>query len=569
VSDSAYTGPLLDLLVEREVMTGEQAGSILSEFAQSGKPVRNIVIDQGYLKEDELLEVMAEYMGTRVINLPATDIAPDILHRVPASVARMYNVVPVSMTDNSVELAVSDIVDPQMTDEIMFVLTCDIAFVFAREADVQSYINQFYGDDSEAVADMLSSFSDDLEQVTEALQQDGSVDESQIEEAAGSTPVIRFVNLVLYQAVNDRASDIHFEPFEKEFRIRYRVDGALYEMSPPPKRLALPIISRIKVMSGLNIAERRLPQDGRIQLTIAGHAIDLRVSTLPTQFGESVVLRVLDQSNVSLDIERLGMPEDVYERFTRDITKPNGIIIVTGPTGSGKTTTLYSGLRRINTVDRKVLTAEEPVEYDIEGIIQVPVSEHVGNSFAAILRAFLRQDPDVMMVGEIRDVETAQIAVQAALTGHLVFSTLHTNDSAGAITRLIDMGIEPFLASSTLEAVIGQRLVRTICEQCKTAYKPTEEIITSLNLRPADVGDRDFYYGAGCAACNDTGYHGRRGIYEYLAISDPIQHLINDRQPTLVIRDKAIELGMRTMREDGIRNVLDGATTVDEVIKYT
>jgi type IV pilus assembly protein PilB len=559
--------PLLDLLVDQGILTGSQMQDVASEHSESGKPMRNIVVDLGLIEADALLEAMAAYMGTRVVNLPALDIPVDIIHRVPASVARMYNVVPVSMTDSSVELAVCDIVNPQVMDELMFVLTCDVSFVLAREDDVRSCINQFYGDDSAAVNDMLSALGEIEESGDLAVVDE--TDEKGVEEAAGSTPVIRFVNLVLYQAVNDRASDIHFEPFEKEFRIRYRVDGALYEMAPPPRRLALPLISRIKVMSSLNIAERRLPQDGRIQLSIGGRVIDLRVSTLPTQFGESVVLRVLDQSNVSLTIENLGMPDDVYTKFTNDIKKPNGIVIVTGPTGSGKTTTLYSGLKRVNTIDRKLLTAEEPVEYDIDGIMQVPVKESVGNSFARILRAFLRQDPDIIMIGEIRDVETAQIAVQASLTGHLVFSTLHTNDAAGAVTRLIDMGIEPFLISSTLQAVLGQRLVRMICDKCKTPYTPEQDVLDLLGLSRSDVGDRPFYYGSGCSFCNDTGYHGRRGLYEYLSVSEPIRRLINERQPTIVIRDKAVSLGMVTMRQHGVQCLLDGYSTVDEVVKYT
>ncbi len=563
-----HIDPLLELLVDQGILTGEQMQDVASEHAESGKPVRNIVVDLGLVLEDALLEVMADYMGTKVVNLPALDIPVDIIHRVPASVARMYNVVPVSMTDSSVELSVCDLISPQVMDELMFVLTCDVSFVLAREDDVRSCINQFYGDDSAAVNDMLSALEGEIEEAGDLAFVDEN-DEQGLEEAAGSTPVIRFVNLVLYQAVNDRASDIHFEPFEKEFRIRYRVDGALYEMAPPPRRLALPLISRVKVMSGLNIAERRLPQDGRIQLSIGGRAIDLRVSTLPTQFGESVVLRVLDQSNVSLTIENLGMPDDVYTKFTNDIKKPNGIVIVTGPTGSGKTTTLYSGLKRVNTIDRKLLTAEEPVEYDIEGIIQVPVKESVGNSFANILRAFLRQDPDIIMVGEIRDVETAQIAVQASLTGHLVFSTLHTNDASGAVTRLSDMGIEPFLISSTLQAVLGQRLVRTICEKCKTHYTPEQDALDLLGLAREDIGDRQFCYGAGCSFCNDTGYHGRRGLYEYLSVSEPIRKLINERQPTIVIRDRAVSLGMITMRQHGLQCLLDGYTTVDEVVKYT
>ena len=567
-NSTIQSDPLLELLIEQGHLTGEQMSSIAEEHSDSDKPVKNIVVDLGLLEEDQVLEIIAVYMGCTVVNLPAIDIPVDIIHRIPASVARMYNVVPVSMTDTSVELAVCRIIDPMVMDELMFVLTCDISFVMAREDDIRACINQFYGDESDQVNDMLSALEGEFEGAGDMGLGDDSNDDD-IEAVAGSTPVVRFVNLVLYQAVNDRASDIHFEPFEKEFRIRYRVDGALYEMAPPPRRLALPLISRIKVMSNLNIAERRLPQDGRIQLTIGGKQIDFRVSTLPTRFGESVVLRVLDQSNVALSVENLGMPDDVYEKFTSDIKKPNGIVIVTGPTGSGKTTTLYSGLKRVNTIDTKILTAEEPVEYDVEGIIQVPVNESVGNSFANILRAFLRQDPDIMMIGEIRDVETGQIAVQASLTGHLVFSTLHTNDASGAITRLVDMGIEPFLISATLEAVLGQRLVRTVCDKCKTPFEPDQESLDILKLRPEDIGGRPFYYGAGCSFCNDTGYHGRRGLYEYLSVSDPVRQLINDRKPTLVIRDKAVELGMTTMREHGIQCLLDGYTTVDEIVKYT
>jgi type IV pilus assembly protein PilB len=340
-------------------------------------------------------------------------------------------------------------------------------------------------------------------------------------------------------------------------------------MAPPPRRLALPITSRLKVMAGLDISERRRPQDGRIQMGIGGRQIDLRVSSLPTQFGESVVLRVLDRSVVSLEIENLGMPEDVYKQYTYDIQKPHGIIIVTGPTGSGKTTTLYSGLRRINTIDMKILTAEEPVEYDIDGIVQVPINEATGNTFPMVLRAFLRQDPDVMMIGEIRDLETAQIAIQASLTGHLVFSNLHTNDAAGAITRLIEMDVEPYLLSSTIEAVLGQRLVRTICDGCKALYKPDDEILDRLNLTRTDVGNRDFAYGRGCPHCHETGYFGRKGLYEYVQMSDAIRDLVNARSPTLVIRERAVEQGMRTLREDGVRNILDCRTTVDEVLKYT
>jgi type IV pilus assembly protein PilB len=340
-------------------------------------------------------------------------------------------------------------------------------------------------------------------------------------------------------------------------------------MAPPPKHLALPVISRIKVMSNLNISERRLPQDGRISFPIGGRQIDLRVSTLPTQFGESVVLRILDRSSVNLDIEALNLPKYLYDYVNEAILQPNGIFIVTGPTGSGKTTTLYSCLRKVNTIDAKLLTAEDPVEFDIEGIMQVAINEAVGMTFGKALRAFLRQDPDAIMVGEMRDLETSQIAVQASLTGHLVLSTLHTNDAPGAVTRLVDMGVEPFLISSTLMAVLAQRLVRTVCKKCRTPFEPTESQLSLLNLSPHDIGDKVFYYGRGCSNCNDTGYKGRRGIFELLVVSDPIRNLINERAPSVVMRQKAVELGMVTLREDGLRGIFDGDTTIEEVVKYT
>ena len=565
----AHQDPLLQVLLEQDYLSPEQADDLFAEHQESGTSVRQILIDREWMMEDDLLGAIAAYLGTDVIELHRLELSQQLLQSIPASVARMYNVLPVSVGQGQVTLATFDLVGPEVTDELTFVLTSDVAFVMAREADIRAHVNQFYGDDSESVNEMLNALESEMEEATDVLEVGDSDEELGIEEAAGAAPVIRFVNLVLYQAVQARASDIHFEPFESEFRIRYRVDGALYELSPPPKRLALPVISRVKVMSGLNIAERRLPQDGRIQLTVAGKPIDLRVSTLPTQFGESVVLRVLDRSVVSLDLENLGFPEDVMDTFVRDIMKPNGIVVVTGPTGSGKTTTLYSALRKINTIERKLLTAEEPVEYDIEGIIQVPVNGNLGNTFQRVLRAFLRQDPDVMMVGEIRDLETAQIAVQASLTGHLVFSTLHTNDAAGAITRLIDMNVEPYLISSTIEAIVGQRLLRKICDSCKKEYQPEDGMLDQLGVGRDELEGRPFYFGEGCAACNHTGYRGRQGIYEYLSITDAIRELINERKPTLVIRDKAVELGMRTMRQDGIRNILDGYTTVDEVLRYT
>jgi len=560
--------PLIDLMISNGIIDEQQSTELREEHALNGKPIRDLLVDMGYVAEDDLLAMMAAYQGCEVIDLEGFSPDTALLESVPGNVARMYTVMPVELSGGTITLATSNLLEPQVMDELMFVLTKDVHFVFAREKEVRALVAEHYGDEGASITDMINGLESDMALDT-SIGSEEEMDEKSLENAASAAPVIRFVNLVLYQAVTDRASDIHFEPFENEFRIRYRVDGALYAMTPPPRRLATPIISRVKVMSGLNIAERRVPQDGRIALTVAGRQIDLRVSCLPTAHGESVVLRVLDRSVVSLDLENIGLPEDIYEDLTMDVEKPNGIIVVTGPTGSGKTTTLYSCLRRINNIDTKLLTAEEPVEYDIDGLVQVQINPTVGNTFPKVLRAFLRQDPDIMMIGEIRDLETAQIAVQASLTGHLVFSTLHTNDAAGAVTRLIDMNVEPYLIASTLEAVVGQRLVRTCCSNCKTGFIPDDDTIARLGLKRDDVGDRQFFYGRGCTKCSGTGYKGRKGVFEYLRISDPIRDLINERRPTLIIRERARELGMRTMREDAIRNVLDGYTTVDEVLRYT
>ena len=561
--------PVLEMAHVNGLLDDAACDEIAEEHQRNGKSVRDIIVDGGYIAEDDLLGAMAAFNGSEVVTLAGIDISPDVLRAVQGSVARMYGVVPVDATPTGVTLAIASIPTPIVSDELVFVLSKEVQFVLARQREIHDCISRYYGDDSSAVDNFLTGMEEFQAEASIVVGDEEDVDEAAVAAASASAPVVRLVQLVLLQAVNARASDIHFEPFEKEFHIRYRVDGALYEMTPPPKSLALPVISRIKVMSGLNIAERRLPQDGRIQIPVGNRQIDLRVSTLPTQFGESVVLRVLDRSVVSLDLENLGMPEDVYNSIGEDVEKPNGIIIVTGPTGSGKTTTLYSCLRRINKEGNKLLTAEEPVEYDIDGIVQVPINPLQGNTFPLVLRAFLRQDPDIIMVGEIRDLETAQIAVQASLTGHLVFSTLHTNDASGAVTRLVDMNVAPYLIASTLEAVLGQRLVRMICANCKRTYEPTPEILKRLDLTPEQVGGRPFYFGAGCDKCNQSGYRKRKGLYEYLRITDPLRVLITERKPTLVLREKARELGMRTMREDGILNIFDGNTTVDEVLRYT
>ncbi|HQL10124.1 MAG TPA: ATPase, T2SS/T4P/T4SS family, partial [Lentisphaeria bacterium] len=450
----------------------------------------------------------------------------------------------------------------QLTDELPFALGRDCRIMVGYPREIDEMLDVFYPEKSSTVKDIIEEMS--------SLRTDISGDDAEsLEKAANEAPIVRFVNLILQQAIKDKASDIHFEPFSDEFRIRYRIDGSLYEMAPPPKHLAIPVISRIKVMSNLNIAERRIPQDGRIELRINKKPIDLRVSTLPTRYGESVVLRVLDRSVVNLSLDSLGMTEKTIADIRRLIAAPNGIFIVTGPTGSGKTTTLYSGLREINTIEDKLLTAEDPVEYDIEGIIQVPVREQVGMTFAAALRAFLRQDPDRIMVGEIRDVETASMAIQASLTGHMVLSTLHTNDAAGAVTRLIDMGIEPFLISSTLNGILAQRLLRRVCLDCREEYAPADAELKMLGLTREEVDNRPFYRGIGCDKCNNSGYKKRVGIFELLIISEPIQQLINNREPSQVIRQQAIADGMITLRRDGINQILNGITTAKEVLQYT
>ena len=560
--------PLLDLLVQNGVLDQDGVEAIREEQARSaGKTVREIVVDGGYVDEDSLLGMMAAYQGCEVVDLSKMELDDDVVNAIPASIARMYNVLCVGADGNSVTLATSGLVDPRVSDEVAFSLSKEVRFVMAREKDVNERIAQHYGDASDSVADMLKSLGEGMEG-DESLKGDPN-DVAALEGAANNNAVVKFVNMILYQGVVDRAADIHIEPFEHDFKIRYRVDGALYEVKAPDVSMAPAIISRVKIMANLNIAERRIPQDGRIAITVAGRPVDLRVSCLPTTHGESVVMRILDQSATSLDLENVGLPEDVYEQITMDIEKPNGIIVVTGPTGSGKTTTLYSVLRRINTIDSKLLTAEEPVEYDMDGIVQVPINHEVGNTFAKVLRAFLRQDPDIIRVGEIRDLETAEIAIQAALTGHLVFSTLHTNDAAGAVMRFVDMNVAPYMVASTLEAVLGQRLLRTCCKDCKEAYEPDDETLERINLQRDEIGGRPFYFGKGCKTCNGTGYKGRKAIFEYLRVTNPIRELINARSPTLIIREKARELGMRTMREDGVRAILDGYTTVDEVLRYT
>lgn len=548
---------ILDLFQSRGLIDRSLSQDILAEVDHSGKEVAEILADYQVIQsKDDVWPVVASELGAEMVDLRNWTPPPALLALVPAGTARLHGALPVNFDDTGLSVALVDPLNPQTAEDLRFALGREINVVIAPDYLVEQKINECYGGEGKAMEDILSQLD-----VSNVNPNDDA--------EANSAPIIRYVDLVLYQAIKEKASDIHFEPFEKDFKIRYRVDGALYEMAPPPVHLAGPILSRVKVMANMNIAEKRIPQDGRIVKQVGEKQVDMRVSTLPTHHGESVVLRVLDRSSVNLSLEAIGLPEHIYEYITETIEKPNGIFIVTGPTGAGKTTTLYAALRRINTIDAKLLTAEDPVEYDIDGIIQIPIHESIGLDFPRVLRAFLRQDPDRIMIGEMRDKDTAQIAIQAALTGHLVLSTLHTNDAPGAVTRLVDMGCEPFLVSASLEGVLAQRLVRTICKDCRSPYEPNEAILSQLGVSPHELGDKQFFTGAGCDTCGQSGYKGRRGLYELLNVTDPIRELITAKAPTVVLKQKAIELGMNTLREDGLRNIYLGTTTIEEVLKYT
>ncbi|NBB78527.1 MAG: pilus assembly protein PilB [Verrucomicrobia bacterium] len=558
-----HNDTVYEIIKGADLIDDAQLDELNESHLHTGKSLADAVVDSGVVERGQILEAIANYLGYEYLDSPPKNIDDAVASSVQAGVARMYAVVPYKVDDTSLELLAQDPFNPAIIDDLTFTLNKDINIVVCDPEHIGSLLTQTYGEEDSSIDDILGDLDDSYDELNDELS------EGDLTDLANQTPIIRFVNLVMQQAIKDKASDIHFEPFEKEFRIRYRIDGALYEMAPPPRNLAVPVTSRIKVLSNMNISERRIPQDGRIKMTIAGRPVDLRVSTLPTQFGESVVLRVLDKSVVNLDLDSLSLPDDILTNIRSLVDRPNGIFIVTGPTGSGKTTTLYSALREVNNVETKILTAEDPVEYEIDGIMQVAVNHQVGLDFARALRAFLRQDPDKIMVGEIRDLETAQIAVQASLTGHVVLSTLHTNDAPGAVTRLLDMGLEPFLISASLEAILAQRLVRRICPSCRTAYEPGQDLIEILDVDPLEIADKDFYYGDGCAECSNTGYRGRIGLFEMIVVSDAIRELINQRAPTLTIKQKALEQGMRSLRDDGLRAIFDGNSTIEEVLKYT
>ena len=558
--------PVLNLIYEMGMAEADQLQEVADEADRTGKDPIHTTVDLGILDKDSILQLIADSLSTEFVDLDFSAPTEEAIKAVDPNTAQMFSAIPIEIYDDTLRVAFADPMDPSKVDEFGFTVGKDIQVVVADPDKVVDNIQKFYAEDtgsgySDIIDEMGDAYAhnDEAEDVAEVI----SIEDPE------ATDVTRLVNAYLIQAVKDRASDIHFEPFEEDFQIRYRIDGALVQLKAPPYQLSSQIASRIKVMADLKVDEKRKPQDGRIPLNLGEKQVELRVSTLPTQFGESIVLRVLDRTAQKLDMNALGMPEDVHKGVDLIINQPNGIFIVTGPTGSGKTTTLYSCLQRINDPGAKLLTAEEPVEYDLEGIMQVPVKSGTNMTFLAALRAFLRQDPDIIMVGEMRDLDTAQISIQASLTGHLVMTTVHANDSAGTVTRLVDMGVEPFLVSSTLRGVISQRLVRTICKKCLTSFEPTKAQLDNLGVAMSDIEGKSFHFGNGCATCNDTGYRGRKGIYELLNVSEEIGKLINERAPTLVMRDKAIEEGMRGLRQDGIKAILNAETTIEEVLKYT
>ena len=556
-----HSDVIRDIALEAGLVTPAQAEEIWESHATTGKSFSDSLVDAGLADRPTILQAIADHLQVQFYSVVPADPGEALTKLLKAPQAHKYVVLPVADEAGKLTLLAKDPFNSSVISELSFILQKDIELAVADPAQVEAAVTRVYGEaTSSSMEDLLGEFGE-VDTV--------AVTDEDVTKQASQAPIIRFVDLVLQEGVKAKASDIHFEPFEHEFRIRLRIDGSLYEMAPPPKNLASAVIARVKVLSSLNIAERRVPQDGRIKTTISGRQIDLRVSTLPTQFGESVVLRILDKTVVNLSLEALSMQDDIKEGIRAMVGRPNGIFIVTGPTGSGKTTTLYSALREVNTEDVKILTAEDPVEYEVEGIMQVPINHQVGLTFAAALRSFLRQDPDTIMVGEIRDLETAQIAVQASLTGHVVLSTLHTNDAPGAVTRLIDMGLEPFLISASLEGVLAQRLLRRVCKTCRTAYEPDKDVINMLDVDALEIANKKFYYGKGCPDCSRSGYKGRQGLFELMTINDQLRSLITQKAPTLVLKQKAIESGMRPLREDGLRCIFDGHTSIEEVLKYT
>jgi type IV pilus assembly protein PilB len=523
----------------------------------------------GRVSHMDVSKALASQFGMDTINLAEYRVPDDVLALVPKHIARRYKIIPVYKHDNTLTVAISDPMDVDTVDSLRYILKMNVEPVVAAKTDIESSITRYYGSADDTVENMLQEITEGEVDLGLPINKATQIKIEDIAETETDAPIIKLVGLIIMEAYRNRASDIHIEPLEKRLRVRYRIDGVLHEVDNPPKRLQAAIISRLKIMSNMSIAEKRVPQDGRIQIPVMGKTLDLRVSALPTNHGESIVMRILDKTSLLLGLGDLGFFSDDQATMEKIISLPDGVFLVTGPTGSGKTTTLYSCLNTINKPDRKIITVEDPVEYQLAGINQVQVNADINLTFSTALRSILRQAPNIIMIGEIRDLETANIAVQAALTGHLVFSTLHTNDAPSAVTRMVDIGVKPFLVASAVRAIMAQRLIRKVCSKCKTPYKPTDYEMTVLKLNPDEVKNATIFRGAGCNECSKTGYRGRMGIYEIFQIDEEVRRLIYEKVPSNVIRARARELGMRTLREDGVRKIMAGITTPEEVISIT
>jgi type IV pilus assembly protein PilB len=562
------------ILVDLGFIDDDQLEMLLEEQdRQPGEKLGKVAEQIGLVTDEQVAQALAEQMNMQVVSLEEFELTDELREQISETMAQLYRVIPVSREDDVLTIATCDPQNLSVQDEMRTFLGLEIRTLVATEREINKALEKFYNAGGESVERIVEELENNEELKAMADSLSGAAeafDLTSAEALADSAPVRKLLNMILLLAIKDHASDIHFEPFEDEFRIRIKADGVLYEMVPPPRHLAFAITTRVKVMADLDIAERRMPQDGRIELTVGGHPVDLRVSVLPTMHGESVVMRVLDRSVVSLELSKCGMDPPTMDSFRDVIQKPNGIVLVTGPTGSGKTTTLYSALSELNTVEDKLITTEDPVEYDIDGIIQIPIDHDIGVTFAACLRAILRQDPDRILVGEIRDLETAEIAIQASLTGHMVFSTLHTNDSPSTISRLKDMGVPTFLITATVEAILAQRLVRRVCSQCRDEIEPTDELLIDLQLNRKELTEEEkFYRGKGCEICNNTGYKGRVGLFELMIMNDELREMIMSNASADALRDAARGYGMVTLRDSGVACMHDGTTTPDEVIRET
>jgi len=562
--------PVGQILIGEGVLTEEQLQEGLRAQAESGGALGDMLIELGFIGRDELIKALATQYGLKFVNISDVDFPPELIAQISPSIACVYRVVPASMENGVLTVAMADPLNIRVLDDLRFMLNMRVEGAVADPVVVNRIIEEHYASKTESLQELIDSISQDIPVAgIPDLTDQTTIDIGTLKQVVNLPPIMKLVNLVLLQAIRDQSSDVHFEPFEDQYRIRYRIDGVLYEMPPPPRRLGAAISSRAKVMAEMRIEERRLPQDGRIALNVAGNPIDVRVSTLPTMFGESVVMRILDRSVVELNIENLGLRQEDLQDSYRLLRKPNGIVLVTGPTGCGKTTTLYAFLNYLNTVGVKIVTTEDPVEYDLAGVTQVQINERIGLTFSRCLRSILRQDPDKILVGEVRDLDTAQMAIQASLTGHLVLTTLHTNDAPTAVTRLVDLGVEPYLLTATIEGIMAQRLVRKVCSRCKRPYTPSPQELMELGLREEDVEGKQFFKGIGCPICKNTGYRGRTAIFEILVLNDEIKRLVLSNASTSELREAAIRNGMRTLRDSGLLAVFDGTTTIEEVAKET